>query len=131
MNNENSGSGFMKSYEALIHGKVNQVKVGKRVCNYTIQEKITILKEYEQGLSTETWGWKSVIAKKYKIHQSQINKWMATRSNLLSLNQLKNNGLLNQNHRLMNISRKSLNPGKSVRYPLIERWLYHKFEELR
>ena len=131
MESENLSTNNVKGLKAMLKGKSRDIKVTKRRFEYTIQEKMTILKEYQLGVGVEPRGWKTKISLKYKIDPSQLDKWLVTRNNLSKLDYLEDDGQLWQNLKSMDVSRKSMKPGKAVRYPYIEAWLYNKFEEYR
>ena len=92
---------------------------------------MSILNGYELGLATASKGWKRAIALKYGIDPTQLNKWKITRLTLSRLEQQQDIVQLRQNLKTMDISRATLKPGKDVRYPYIESWLYNKFDEYR
>jgi len=116
-----------KGINAIVRGVNGEVKVKKRVFKYTLQEKRSMLTEFDN--SPPARGKLKRYAIKYDVDErffAKARKTMGSLENKTYKNKLmvRTNGMALQT---VSVDRKTLGLGRKVRYDKEEDWLYSQF----
>jgi hypothetical protein len=121
-----------KGVRGIVRGSNTPVKTKQqRQHRFTLQQKVSIVDEWEALRSIVGRGSLKQITEKYDINSKLLYNWQKTKKALIDY--LEKQQVEDKRHLFdtKNAKSKSLNPGRSVRYPNVESWLYENFEEYR
>ena len=110
----------IKGVNAILKGNIRLAAKTKRRHDFTLPQKIAILKEIDLDASK---GANMRAAEKYGVSHSLFRNWRKARDRM----QAANDGMyIGKNSKSLTLS-----IGAAVKYPNKELWLYRKFEEMR